>query len=183
MLGLKLSHLVALPALWFKLSKWRSRAQPLYDAAYLEGTELPRTPAANTGNEDERLTVEAYATTLHRIEAELLAIAAKAGPSHVIGDKVHLNKLAHKVAMLAANAEAPPVGPQVGPPSRSLCTMGAPGRSLGVTRRAHCRLCKSNVSLRAQLVRGYGKHVQLLRAVRAAGKQGRRAAHFGGCAT
>ena len=47
MLGLKLSHLVALPALWFKLSKWRSRAQPLYDAADLEGTELPHAAAAN----------------------------------------------------------------------------------------------------------------------------------------
>jgi hypothetical protein len=121
MLGLKLSHLMALPALWFKLSKWRSRAQPLYDAAAMEGTELPHAPAAkfgaNTGNEDERLTVEAYTTTLHRIEADLLALAAKAGPSHVIGDNVHLNKLAHKVAMLAANAEAPPAGPQVGPPS------------------------------------------------------------------
>ena len=49
MLGLKLSHLVALPALWFTLSKWRSRAQPLYDAADLEGTELPYTPAGNAG--------------------------------------------------------------------------------------------------------------------------------------
>ncbi len=120
MLGLKLSHLVALPALWFKLSKWRSRAQPLNDAADLEGTELPHASAANTGNEDERLTAEAYTTTLHRIEpeADLLALAAKTGPSHVIGNKVHLNKLAHKVAMLAANAEAPTAGPQVGPPSR-----------------------------------------------------------------
>jgi hypothetical protein len=117
MLGLKLSHLVALPALWFKLSKWRSRAQPLYDAADLEGTELPHALAANTGNEDERFTVEAYTATLHRIEADLLALAAKAGPTHVIGDKVHLNKLAHKVAMLAANAEAPTAGPQVGPRS------------------------------------------------------------------
>jgi hypothetical protein len=121
MLGLKLSHLVALPALWFKLSKWRSRAQPLYDAADLEGTELPHAPAANTGNGDERLTAEAYMTTLHQIEADLLALAAKAGPSHVFADKVHLNKLAHKVAMLAANAEAPTAGPQVGPPSRGPC--------------------------------------------------------------
>ena len=137
MLGLKLSHLVALPALWFKLSKWRSRAQPLYDAADLEGTELPHARAANTGNEDERLTVEAYTTTLHRIEADLLALAAKAGPSHVFADKVHLNKLAHKVAMLAANAEAPTAGPQVGPPSRPLSTVGAPERTLGVTQHAH----------------------------------------------
>jgi hypothetical protein len=123
MLGLKLSHLVALPALWLKLSKWRSRAQPLFDVADLEGTELPHAPAANIGNEDERLTAEAYMTTLHRIEADLLALAAnlKAGPSHVIADKVHLNKLAHKVAMLAANAEAPTAGPQVGPPSRGPC--------------------------------------------------------------
>ena len=137
MLGLKLSHLVALPALWFKLSKWRSRAQPLYDAADLEGTELPHALAANTGNEDERFTVEAYTATLHRIEADLLALAAKAGPTHVIGDKVHLNKLAHKVAMLAANAEAPTAGPQVGPPSRPLSTVGAPERTLGVTQHAH----------------------------------------------
>jgi hypothetical protein len=136
MLGLKLSHLVALPALWFKLSKWRSRVQPLYDAADLEGTELPYTPAGNAANEDERLTAEAYATTLHRLEVDLLALAAKAGPTHVIGDKVHLNKLAHKVAMLAANAEVPPAGPQVGPPLRPLSTVGAPGRTLGVTQHA-----------------------------------------------
>ena len=132
MLGLKLSHLVALPALWLKLSKWRSRAQPLF-VADLEGTELPHAPAANTGNEDERLTAEAYTTTLHRIEADLLALAAKAGPSHVFADKVHLNKLAHKVAMLAANAEAPTAGPQVGPPS---C-----GPQVGPPSRGPCAPC------------------------------------------
>ena len=179
MLGLKLSHLVALPALWFKLSKWRSRAQPLYDAADLEGTELPHALAANTGNDDERFTVEAYTATLHRIEADLLALAAKAGPTHVIGDKVHLNKLAHKVAMRAANAEAPTAGLQVGPPS-TLKLRGCTGTDTRVTYHAHCRLCKSSVSLRAQVVRGCAKNV--LRAGRAAGKQSRRTAHFGGCA-
>ncbi len=160
MLGLKLSHLVALPALWFKLSKWRSRAQPLYDAADLEGTELPHASAANTGNEDERLTAEAYTTTLHRIEADLLALAAKAVPSHVIGDKVHLNKLAHKVAMLAANAESPTAGPQVGtpsrdpcPPSRGPCTMCAREGHLGHTSCALSTL-PEYVSFRAQVVRG-----------------------------
>ena len=154
MLGLKLSHLVALPALWFKLSKWRSRAQPLYDAADLEGTELPHAPAANTGNEDERLTAEAYTTTLHRIEADLLALAAKAGPSHVFADKVHLNKLAHKVAMLAANAEAPTARPQVSPLA-ALVHCGCTGTDTpgpGHTPCA-CRLCKSNISLRAGCAR------------------------------
>jgi hypothetical protein len=69
MLGLKLAQVTALPAMWGKLSKWRSRAQPLCEAADPEGTELHQTPADTT---DVRLTAEEYVTTLLKIEADIL---------------------------------------------------------------------------------------------------------------
>ena len=79
MLGLKLAHVTALPAMWGKLSKWRSRAQPLCEAADPEGTELLQAPADTN---DARLTAEEYAMTLLKIEADILALAAKTGPRH-----------------------------------------------------------------------------------------------------
>ena len=120
MLGLKLAQVTALPAMWGKLSKWRSRAQPLCEAAGPEGIELHEALADTT---DAPITAEEYAAMLHKIEAAILALAGKAGP-HVAADKWHLRKLAHKLAMLAANAklpsakpgvkpDAPPAGPQV----------------------------------------------------------------------
>ena len=127
MLGLKLAQVTALPAMWGKLSKWRSRAQPLCEAADAEGTELHEAPADTT---DAPITAEEYAAMLHQIEAAILALAGRAGPQ-VAADKLHLHKLAHKLAMLAANAKlpsaklgAPPAGPQVLPsPTRPpVCT-------------------------------------------------------------
>ena len=101
MLGLKLAQVTALPAMWGKLSKWRSRAQPLCEAADPEGTELHPTPADTT---DACVTAEEYVTTLHKIEADILLLAKK---TRVTADKLQLHKLAHKVAMLSANAKLP----------------------------------------------------------------------------
>ena len=129
MLGLKLAQVTALPAMWGKLSKWRSRAQPLCEAADAEGTELHEAPADTT---DAPVTAEEYAAMLHQIEAAILALAGKAGPQ-VAADRMHLRKLAHKLAMLAANPnlpsakpgakpDAPPAGPQVLPSPTRPCT-------------------------------------------------------------
>ncbi len=116
MLGLKLAQVTALPAMWGKLSKWRSRAQPLCEAADPEGTELHQAPADTT---DAPFTTEEYATTLHKIEADILLLAKK---TRVTADKLQLHKLAHKFAMLAANAKLPsakskakPSVPRAGP--------------------------------------------------------------------
>jgi hypothetical protein len=126
MLGLKLAQVTALPAMWGKLSKWRSRAQPLCEAADPEGTELHEAPADTT---DAPVTAEEYAAMLHQIEAAILALAGRAGPQ-VAADRMHLRKLAHKLAMLAANAKlpsakpgAPPAGPQVLPSPTRLCAL------------------------------------------------------------
>jgi hypothetical protein len=131
MLGLKLAQVTALPAMWSKLSKWRSRAQPLSEAADAEGTELQEALADST---DAPITAEEYAAMLHKIEAAILDLAGRAGPQ-VAADKMHLRKLAHKLAMLAAHAklpsakpgakpDAPPAGAQVLPsPTRPpVCT-------------------------------------------------------------
>ncbi len=153
MLGLKLAQVTALPAMWGKLSKWRSRAQPLCEAADAEGTELHEALADTT---DAPITAEEYAAMLHKIEAAILALAGRTGPQ-VAADKWHLRKLAHKLAMLAANAKlpsakpgAPPAGPQVlpsptrpctgqhrGPPSRTACVPPTV-RDLHRTTRPHC---------------------------------------------
>ena len=124
MLGLKLAQVTALPAMWGKLSKWRSRAQPLCEAADAEGTELHEAPVDTT---DAPITAEEYAAMLHKIEAAILALAGRAGP-HVAADRMHLLKLAHKFAMLAANVKlpsakpgAPPAGPQVLPSPTRPC--------------------------------------------------------------
>ncbi len=127
MLGLKLAQVTALPAIWGKLSKWRSRAQPLCEAADAEGSEMQEALADTT---DAPITAEEYAAMLHKIEAAILALAGRAGPQ-VAADKMHLCKLAHKFAMLAANAtkpgakpHAPPAGPQVlsSPTRLPVCT-------------------------------------------------------------
>ena len=124
MLGLKLAQVTALPAMWGRLSKWRSRAQPLCEAADAEGTELHEALADTT---DAPITAEEYAAMLHQIEAAILALAGRAGPQ-VAADRMHLRKLAHKLAMLAANAKlpsakpgAPPAGPQVLPSPTRPC--------------------------------------------------------------
>jgi hypothetical protein len=111
MLGLKLAQVTALPAMWGKLSKWRSRAQPLCEAADPEGTELLQAPADTT---DARFTAEEYVTSLLKIEADILALAAKAGPRRT-AEKMQLHKLAHKIAMLAANAKASSAKPDPNP--------------------------------------------------------------------
>jgi hypothetical protein len=134
MLGLKLAQVTSLPAMWVKLSKWRSRAQPLCEAADAEGTELHEALADTT---DAPITAEEYVAMLHQVEAAILALACRAGP-HVAADKMQLRKLAHKLAMLAANAklpnakpnaepDAPPAGAQVLPsPTRPCTSIEAP---------------------------------------------------------
>ena len=111
MLGLKLAQVTTLPAMWGKLSKWRSRAQPLLEAADPDGTELLQAPA---DNDDARMTADEYVTTLHKIEADILALAAKAGPRQT-AEIMQLRKLAHKFAMLAANAKASSAKPDSKP--------------------------------------------------------------------
>ena len=170
MLGLKLAQVTALPAMWGKLSKWRSRAQPLCEAADPEGTELHQAPADTT---DAPFTAEEYMTTLLKIEADILLLAKK---TRVTADKMQLHKLAHKFEMLAADATVPSAkskaksgatraGPKV--PSRS-CTYGL---STGTHRHAHIRLlrrCRANTS-RAAFKRGAvcARRLRLLRRVRA----------------
>jgi len=151
MLGLKLAQVTALPAMWGKLSKWRSRAQPLCEAADPEGTELHQAPADTT---DARFTAEEYMTTLLKIEADILALAAKAGPRHT-AEKMQLRKLAHKIAMLAANAKAssakpdvpaaglkvPPTPPPPAPHSSPTVRAHQHGHCTVMHRHAQLRLC------------------------------------------
>ena len=111
MLGLKLAQVTALPAMWGRLSKWRSMAQPLCEAADAEGTELHEALADTT---DAPITAEEYVAMLHQVEAAILALACRAGP-HVAADKWHLRKLAHKFAMLAANTHLPNAKPGAKP--------------------------------------------------------------------
>ncbi len=131
MLGLKLAQVTALPAMWGKLSKWRSRAQPLCEAADPDGTELLQAPA---DNDDARMTADEYVTTLHKIEADILALAAKAGPRQT-AEIMQLRKLAHKCAMLAANAKASSAKPDV--PAAGLKVQSPPPPSLSSTVRAY----------------------------------------------
>jgi hypothetical protein len=120
MLGLKVAHVMAVPALWKKLDKWRSVARPLREAADL-GTELRHSAA------QPELTEEEYIEGLQKLQEAVTSWAAKPVPAGLkAGTKMQaaLEKTAQVFAVLIneANAlterpDAPPSSsPQVPPP-------------------------------------------------------------------
>jgi hypothetical protein len=106
MLGLKLAHVMALPALWGKMSKWRGQAAPLRAEAEL-GTELHQA-ATKSKAERQRLSTEEYTARLLTIRADLENLAARAGPIHMDGESALLEKYAHGLTILASKAEQQP---------------------------------------------------------------------------
>jgi hypothetical protein len=101
MLGLKLSLIVALPALWNKLNKWRAIARPLREAADL-GTEL------HVSVQPE-LTKTEYMQGFEKLQQDLAAWAAKAVPADLkdgANMQAELEKSAQMFAALIHKANA-----------------------------------------------------------------------------
>jgi hypothetical protein len=116
MLGLKVAHVMAVPALWTKLGKWRSVARPLREAADL-GTELRESPA------QPELTEEEYIEGLRRLQDALASWAAKPAPAGLkAGTKMQaaLEKTAQVLAVLINEASSESLTEQPdAPPSSS----------------------------------------------------------------
>lgn len=129
MFGMKLGPVMALPALWGKLAKWKSRLPPPCEATE-PGVELCKA-ASKPNPAPARLTPEQYIARLEQVRAAVADLAAADVPACAAGDKLQFDKWMHHLTLMADKAEeasngqsnAPPAAdPKVPPITRHVCT-------------------------------------------------------------
>jgi hypothetical protein len=129
MFGMKLGPVMALPALWGKLAKWKSRLPPPCKATE-PGVELCKA-ASKPNPAPARLTPEQYIARLEQVRTAVAELAAADVPACAAGDKLQFDKWMHHLTLMVDKAEeasngqsnAPPAAdPEVPPITQHVCT-------------------------------------------------------------